>query len=307
MRTSIAMTTYNGKKHVLKLLDSIRTQTVQPDEVIILDDRSTDGTYEIVNEYIAKYGLRNWQNGKNETHLGWKANFREVFKRCTGDLIFLCDQDDIWMKDKIACMKKTMEENNDIRLLVSNYSVLDIDRKEKIKIAGLNRDDGTVEKLRFRGSSFFVLRPGCTYCARKNLIDELWDRDNANAPHDAMLWAYAAIDDSLYLLNKKTIQYRRHSDSASTPTCPLCRTRRLGEIAFTIEMEEFFLEECQRRGYEGKSKLIEDQLAFDFKRKRILKRKSLTKMIGFQIKNHRHYATVRNMLSDDYILIFRRK
>ena len=155
MTTSIAMTTYNGKKYVEELLDSIRNQTVQPDEVIIMDDRSTDGTYDIVNKYIAKHGLENWKNHKNEKNLGWRANFREAFKKCSGDLVFLCDQDDIWMPDKISCMKKVMEENDDIQLLISNYAVMDVDREEKVKIAGLNRDDGTVEKLPRRPVRFF--------------------------------------------------------------------------------------------------------------------------------------------------------
>ncbi|MBP5460544.1 MAG: glycosyltransferase [Lachnospiraceae bacterium] len=307
MRTSIAMTTYNGKKYLRALLDSVRTQTVQPDEVIILDDRSTDGTYELVNEYIAKYGLGNWKNNQNETHLGWKTNFREVFKRCSGDLIFLCDQDDIWMKDKVEVMKNVMEGNDDIRLLVSNYEVLNVDRKEKIKIAGLNRNDGTVEKPEFKSGSLSVLRPGCTYCARRSLIEKLWDRDNINAPHDAMLWAYAAIEETLYLLNRKTIRYRRHSDSASAPKYSLRRTRRLEEVSFSMEMEKFFLEECRRNGYKRKAKLIEDRLAFTSGRKRILEEKSLMKMIWFQIRNHRHYVTARNMLSDDYVLAFRRR
>lgn len=306
MTTSIAMTTYNGKKYVEELLDSIRNQTVQPDEVIIMDDRSTDGTYDIVNKYIAKHGLENWKNHKNEKNLGWRANFREAFKKCSGDLVFLCDQDDIWMPDKISCMKKVMEENDDIQLLISNYAVMDVDREEKVKIAGLNRDDGTVEKLKFKSSSLSVLRPGCTYCARRSLLDQLWNRDMITAPHDAMLWGYAAIDETLYLLNRKTIQFRRHSESASTPTNSLCRTRRLGEVAYDVEIESFFLEECKNRGYVRKGKLIEEQLSFNSKRKEILEEKSLIKMILFQMKNRKRYATMRNMLSDDYVLLLKR-
>lgn len=306
MTTSIAMTTYNGKRYVEELLDSIRNQSVQPDEVIIVDDKSTDGTYDIVNEYIAKYGLKNWKNQRNEKNLGWRANFREAFKRCSGDLIFLCDQDDIWMPDKIECMKKVMEENIDIQLLISNYSVMDINRKEKVIIAGLNRNDGTIEKLKFKNNSLSVLRPGCTYCARKSLINQLWKRDMMTAPHDAMLWAYAAIDETLYLYNKKTIQFRRHTESASTPD-KLCRSRRISEVSIDTKFKSFFLEECKKRGYVRKGKLIENQLSFNLRRKKILEEKSLWKMIFFQIKYYNKYPTKRNMLSDDYVLLVKRK
>ena len=57
---SLVMTTYNGLKYISEQLDSIRTQTLLPDEVLIYDDRSTDGTYEYVQEYIDRYNLHTW-------------------------------------------------------------------------------------------------------------------------------------------------------------------------------------------------------------------------------------------------------
>ena len=48
---SLVMTTYNGLKYISEQLESIKNQTVLPDEVLIYDDRSTDGTYEYVQEY----------------------------------------------------------------------------------------------------------------------------------------------------------------------------------------------------------------------------------------------------------------
>jgi glycosyltransferase involved in cell wall biosynthesis len=306
MTVSIAMTTYNGSKYIVELMDSILAQTVQPDEVVLVDDCSSDGTYELVNNYIRDHQLKSWHNYKNEVNFGWRANFREAFKRCKGDLIFLCDQDDIWMPYKIEEMKSVMEENPGIQLLISNYAVMDIDREEKVQIAGLNRDDGSLEHPKFQSSSLTVMRPGCTYCARKSLVDQLWERDMITAPHDAMLWGYAAIDETLYLYNRKTIQFRRHSESASTPTKSLCLTRRLGEVAYDVDVETFFLEACKNRGYVRRGKLIESQLTFNTMRKKILEEKSLIKMIFFQIKNRKHYATLRNMLSDDYVLLLKR-
>ena len=118
---SVAMATYNGIKYIAEQLDSLRTQTLPPDEVIIADDRSTDGTYEFCRDYIARYGLTGWKVYQNERNLGLLKNFREVMAKCTGEYIFTCDQDDIWMPDKISVMLSVISERPEIRLLVSNY------------------------------------------------------------------------------------------------------------------------------------------------------------------------------------------
>lgn len=60
MRISIAMTTYNGADYLLEQLESLRTQSLMADEVIIVDDCSTDNTVDLLNMYIQKYHLDNW-------------------------------------------------------------------------------------------------------------------------------------------------------------------------------------------------------------------------------------------------------
>ena len=57
MNISVALTTYNGEKYIIELLDSIKNQSVLPDEVIIVDDVSTDNTVKIITQYINKYKL----------------------------------------------------------------------------------------------------------------------------------------------------------------------------------------------------------------------------------------------------------
>ena len=302
---SIAMTTYNGIKYIKQLLDSIQNQTEKPDEVIIVDDNSSDGTYEFVNEYIARNGLNNWNNYRNKKNIGWRANFRKALRKCSGDIIFLCDQDDVWMPYKILEMTRVMEQNSDIELLTSNYFVMNADRKEKVLIKGLNKDDGSVEKKSLKKSFLTVMRPGCTYCVRKSLTNQIWREDLPSAPHDAILWGYAAIDDSLYLFNRKTIQFRRHSESASNPSKSLCVTRRIDELNHDIENEMFFLEISKKRQLNDVQKMIENQLSFYKQRKKILEQKSFFKMIFFQIKYFNSYPTLRNMLSDDYVLLFK--
>ena len=95
------MAAYNGAEFIREQLDSIREQTLPPDEVIIADDCSTDGTYELCREYIAGNNLAGWTVYQNPGNLGVRRNFREALMKCTGDYVFTCDQDDIWIPGKI--------------------------------------------------------------------------------------------------------------------------------------------------------------------------------------------------------------
>ncbi len=89
-RVSVVIASYNGVKWIGKQLDSIRAQTRTPDEVIISDDCSTDGTYEFCEKYISDYELEGWKVYRNENNVGLSKNFRLALSKCTGDYVFTC-------------------------------------------------------------------------------------------------------------------------------------------------------------------------------------------------------------------------
>lgn len=72
MKISIIMSTYNGEKYLVEQLESIRLQTLQPDEIIISDDCSVDNSKEIIAQYIQKYNLSNWKYYVNKKIWGGK-------------------------------------------------------------------------------------------------------------------------------------------------------------------------------------------------------------------------------------------
>ena len=86
---SVIMAAFNGENYILGQLNSIRFQTKRPDEVIIIDDSSTDGTDKLVSEYITKYNLSNWKLIINEKNVGWRRNFTNAIRVASGDIIFL--------------------------------------------------------------------------------------------------------------------------------------------------------------------------------------------------------------------------
>ena len=126
MKVSLVMAVYNGEKYLIEQLDSIRKQTYLIDEVILIDDVSTDNSYELIHQYIDGYKLINWKLIKNENNLGYRKNFKKGLEIVDGDIIFLSDQDDRWHLNKIEVMVKKMSQSN-ILSLASSFNFMDQD------------------------------------------------------------------------------------------------------------------------------------------------------------------------------------
>jgi glycosyltransferase involved in cell wall biosynthesis len=97
---SIALCTYNGGQFLREQLESLRTQTLPPTEVQVGDDRSSDETLEIVEEFSRRAPFP-VQVTVNSTRLGYGENFIQTARRCSGKWIGFCDQDDIWKPHKL--------------------------------------------------------------------------------------------------------------------------------------------------------------------------------------------------------------
>jgi len=103
------MCTYNGERYLQQQLDSLASQTYLPSELVVCDDRSTDSTPQIIRCFAASspFSVRFVQNRRN---IGSTANFNQAVALCEGELIALCDQDDIWRQDKlfmqVMCFKR---------------------------------------------------------------------------------------------------------------------------------------------------------------------------------------------------------
>lgn len=106
MKISVAMATYNGEKFIGEQLESILNQLGDEDEVIVSDDGSTDRTLEIVSGFKDKR-IKIF----NGPRRGIKQNFGNAIKNCSGDYIFLADQDDVWLPNKIAIILEAFRRN----------------------------------------------------------------------------------------------------------------------------------------------------------------------------------------------------
>jgi glycosyltransferase involved in cell wall biosynthesis len=121
---SIALCTYNGGKFLSRQLDTLLAQSYENIEIIAVDDRSADNTWDILKEYAGKdKRLKIYCNDKN---LGHTCNFEKAIKLCTGDYVALCDQDDVWETDKI---KALMEGIGDGVMIYHNSDFIDEEDK----------------------------------------------------------------------------------------------------------------------------------------------------------------------------------
>lgn len=216
MKVSIVMTTYNGKRFIKEMLDSLRKQTRSTDELLIYDDQSTDGTPQFIQEYIEEYSLTGWKVIVNDTNLGWEKNFLQGLGNASGDVIYPCDQDDIWHLDKIEKMTRAFEENPKILLLVSGFHAFsEYGGKMIVQQPVKTETESTISKVIFNEHYYQILRPGCTMAFRKELLPPFLENWKSGTPHDAVLWILAALLNGLYLYNDTFIEFRRHDTNAS--------------------------------------------------------------------------------------------
>lgn len=308
LSVSVVITTFNGERFIEEQLDSIRTQSRKPDEVLIFDDVSNDRTAQLVEEYIKKYNITDcWTLEVNPYNKGYAQNYVDSITRARSDLIFLCDQDDIWVHDKIEKMTSIMENKNSIGLLCSNlepYYYEEGGRKWDKKDIDAMKNDGTLEYPIFSYNTFFLQRSGCTMCVRKeyfNKIKSFWIEGWA---HDDFLWKFALADKCLAIYEYTTLKRRMHKNNASTLNI---RTRdwRIEQIEGLIHqgsiLKCYVGNKCTEKQVE---EIINKNLSCLYQRKNMLETKNLFRFILIVARYRKCFPRMKAVLLDLYLTIF---
>ncbi|MGA2085546.1 MAG: glycosyltransferase family 2 protein [Terracidiphilus sp.] len=123
MNISVCMAAYNGERFIHEQLTSILAQLSNDDEIVIVDDASSDETVAIAESFCDER-IRILQQGRN---CGVIKTFGRALEEAKGEIIFLADQDDIWRTDKILKIKGMFSACPDISLVISNCSIIDAD------------------------------------------------------------------------------------------------------------------------------------------------------------------------------------
>lgn len=208
-RISVAMVTYQGEAYLKEQLDSILVTLDAMDEIVISDDGSKDKTREILAEYAKADSRIRVLFGPGK---GVKANVEYALRNCEGDYIFLADQDDIWMPNKVKRVMETFEKEQ-ADLVVHDAVVMNGDCKDVLldSFYSLKGSGAGVGKNIWRNTYI-----GCCMAFRRELLEQVLPIPGYIEMHDQWI---GVINDSLgwktYFIQDKLLQYRRHGNNAS--------------------------------------------------------------------------------------------
>lgn len=209
---SVAMTTYNGAQYITEQLDSIRLQTRKVDEIVIVDDGSSDNTMELVRDYADMYPECAIRLEQNETNLGYKKNFHKAISLCQGDITFLCDQDDCWFENKVEMMCGVLENRPEIGVLSSAFIQMDgAGNKGEPKSAYQRKmSEGELVCVPIEDIIFHNISQGCAMAMRKEVKELFLKQFDETIPHDWIINVIAAIKKKCYYWNVPMFFYRIH-------------------------------------------------------------------------------------------------
>ena len=231
---SIAMTTYNGERFLEEQLRSLTDQTKLPDELVVCDDGSTDRTPEILAQF-AKRALFPVRILINDPRLGWRKNFLKAASLCTSDYIAFCDQDDIWLKEKVAVVESYLRRNQCV-LLQHGFRLMDE--------AGSDMSpDMDWENLELREAPWRHSY-GLTQVFHKSLLEffDLWELSQDHFElgqrmgHDQWIRFLSSLLGDTLSIKEVLIRYRQHTNSVIGWWSPADRVeqRGIGDLARTL-------------------------------------------------------------------------
>lgn len=231
---SVALATHNGARFLEAQLQSLTDQSARPDELVVFDDASTDGTPSILAAFAERspFPVR---LEKGDERRGYRAAFMAAAQACTGDLIAFCDQDDVWEPGKL---KRMAEPFGDPEVLLAHHDATLIDAEGR-----------RLGPLRTRRRGPWDVVPGFAQLFRRRLlafaplqprsVDPLWAIAAARDPaakalaHDQFFLFWADALGRIVHVPEALVRYRQHPGAlfGRAPNPALFALARAPELA----------------------------------------------------------------------------
>ncbi len=256
-RVSVALCTFDGARFLEAQLESLAAQSRLPDELVACDDHSRDGTVAVLEAFArrAPFPVRIFVN---DATLGSTRNFEKAIGLCAGDLIATCDQDDVWMPQKIARTLDAFAEDprrglvfTDAEVVAEDLSPLGHRLWDAVgfgpRLRRLVRADRAFEALLRR---WIVTGATMTFRAEHRPlvlpVPPAW-------VHDAWIAVLVAAVSPLGLVAEPAVRYRQHGAqqlgaARASPLEMLRHAREVGPDQFALEVERFRLASDRLRG-----------------------------------------------------------
>lgn len=208
-KASVVMATFNGERYLKDQISSILTQLEVGDELIVVDDASTDTTISIAQSFNADQ----MKIIRNEKNIGVVASFERGLMLARNDYIFLSDQDDIWMPGKRNAYIAEFERSPNITTVISDLIVIDADAKV-ISVSFMEGKGG------FKGGIFDTLWRnryiGCSMAMKRTILDILLPFPKGLPMHDMWIGIVGKALGSVCYLSIPYMQYRRHGSNVTS-------------------------------------------------------------------------------------------
>jgi glycosyltransferase involved in cell wall biosynthesis len=227
-KISVAVATFNGEKYIKDQITSILSQLDENAEIIVSDDGSTDKTIEILYSFN-DVRIKVFSNSEKK---GPIFNFENALKKTSGDIIFLSDQDDIWLPGKINTIKKYLVEYD---LVVSDCKVVDEDLHVLHDSMYSIRNSGKGLYKNLISNTYL----GCCMAFNKKLLELSLPFPKKIPMHDIWLGFIADIFFSPVFIPDKLVMYRRHTQNA-TSTASKSEYGFYKKILFRINTLSYF-------------------------------------------------------------------
>lgn len=202
---SVCMTTYNGEKYLLNQINSILDQLGKVDELIIVDDLSIDRTIDIIKSF-EDTRIKLFCNNINS---GVVKAFEKAMDMASGDYIFLSDQDDVWLPDKVSAMMEKFDAGFD--LVVSDAFILNKGIVQYQTFYSIRKSGPGFIKNAYKNT--FI---GCCMAFRADCKKIILPIPEKISMHDAWIGQIITVFGKVCFLDKPLIFYRRHDENVTS-------------------------------------------------------------------------------------------
>ena len=231
-KISVCIATYNGEKYIKEQLDSIICQLGEDDEIIISDDESNDNTIQIIENFkdprIKIFSHSPNRKTKYRFDLTTR-NIENALSKAQGDFIFLADQDDIWVENKV---KKIIPLFEKYSLILHDCTIIDNSKKvlHESYFKLIKSKSGIINNL-IKNSYL-----GCCMAFKKSILKKSIPFPISPIPHDIWIGLIAELKENVFFSNEKLIQYRRHENKLSSSSL-----KSNNSICFKLKYRLFIL------------------------------------------------------------------